>query len=124
MMRDRDQCNQFYDGRFGTFAIIKGHGPVALCGEGLIVALHGIHGPEALCGERLIDVLHDVHCQLPLWRGAHCRTQPICHSWQVVCVVPMEITFMDNEGNIFVFDEFIQQMNSYKRIHTCEFIIR
>jgi hypothetical protein len=28
-------------------------------------------------------------------------------------VVPMEITFMDNEGNIFVLDEFIEQMNSY-----------
>jgi hypothetical protein len=28
-------------------------------------------------------------------------------------VVPMEITFMDNGGNIFVLDEFIGQMNSY-----------
>ncbi len=28
-------------------------------------------------------------------------------------VVPMEITFMDNGGNIFVLDEFIEQMNSY-----------
>jgi hypothetical protein len=27
-------------------------------------------------------------------------------------VVPMEITFMDNEGHIFVLDEFIGQMNS------------
>jgi hypothetical protein len=26
-------------------------------------------------------------------------------------VVPMEITFMDNGGNIFVLDEFIGQMN-------------
>jgi hypothetical protein len=29
-----------------------------------------------------------------------------------VLVVPMEITFMDNGGNIFVLDEFIEQMNS------------
>jgi hypothetical protein len=28
-------------------------------------------------------------------------------------VMPMEITFMDNGGNIFVLDEFIKQMNSY-----------
>jgi hypothetical protein len=28
-------------------------------------------------------------------------------------VVPMEKTFMDNGGNIFVFDEFIEQMNSH-----------
>ena len=28
-------------------------------------------------------------------------------------VVPMEITFMDNGRNIFVLDEFIEQMNSY-----------
>jgi hypothetical protein len=28
-------------------------------------------------------------------------------------VVPMEITFMDNGGNIFELDEFIEQMNSY-----------
>jgi hypothetical protein len=28
-------------------------------------------------------------------------------------VVPMEITFLDNGGNIFVLDEFIDQMNSY-----------
>jgi hypothetical protein len=30
-----------------------------------------------------------------------------------VRVVPMEITFMDNGGNIFVLDEFREQMNSY-----------
>ncbi len=35
-------------------------------------------------------------------------------------VVPMEITFMDNGGNIFVLDEFIEQMNSYIWIRTCE----
>jgi hypothetical protein len=29
-------------------------------------------------------------------------------------VVPMEITFMDNGGNIFILDEFMEQMNSYK----------
>jgi hypothetical protein len=28
-------------------------------------------------------------------------------------VVPMEITFMDNGGNIFVLDELIGQINSY-----------
>ncbi len=28
-------------------------------------------------------------------------------------VVPMEITFMDNGGNVFVLDELIEQMNSY-----------
>jgi hypothetical protein len=28
-------------------------------------------------------------------------------------VVPMEITFMDNGGHIFVLDEFIKQMNSH-----------
>ncbi len=28
-------------------------------------------------------------------------------------VVPMEITFMDDGGNIFVLDEFIEYMNSY-----------
>jgi hypothetical protein len=27
-------------------------------------------------------------------------------------VVPMEIAFMDNRENIFVLDEFIEQMNS------------
>jgi hypothetical protein len=27
--------------------------------------------------------------------------------------MPMEITFMDNGGNIFVLDEFIDQINSY-----------
>jgi hypothetical protein len=37
-------------------------------------------------------------------------------------VVPMEITFMENGGNIFVLDEFIDQMNSYIWICTCEFI--
>jgi hypothetical protein len=28
-------------------------------------------------------------------------------------VLPMEITFMDNGGNIFLLDEFIEQMNPY-----------
>ncbi len=37
-------------------------------------------------------------------------------------VVPMEITFMDNGGNIFVLNEFIEQINSYIWIRTCEFI--
>jgi hypothetical protein len=28
-------------------------------------------------------------------------------------VAPMEITFLDNGGNIFILDESIEQMNSY-----------
>jgi hypothetical protein len=28
-------------------------------------------------------------------------------------VMPIEITFMDNGENIFILDEFIEQMNSY-----------
>ncbi len=37
-------------------------------------------------------------------------------------VVPMEITFMDNGGNIFVLYEFIDYMNLYIiRSHTYEF---
>ncbi len=39
-------------------------------------------------------------------------------------VMPMEITFIDNGGNIFVLDEFINQMNSHIWICTCEFITR
>jgi hypothetical protein len=39
-------------------------------------------------------------------------------------VMPMEITFMENGGNIFVLDESIEHMNSYIRIYTCEFINR
>jgi hypothetical protein len=30
--------------------------------------------------------------------------------WRVGCVVPMEITFIDNGGNIFVFYEFKDYM--------------
>ncbi len=37
-------------------------------------------------------------------------------------VVPMEITFLDNGGNIFVLGEFIEQMNSYVWVCTCVFI--
>jgi hypothetical protein len=37
-------------------AIVKGCGPVALCGKGLIVARHNIHGHIALCGKGLIIV--------------------------------------------------------------------
>ncbi len=33
---------------------------------------------------RLIVTGQDVHGQLPLWRGAHCCSQPSCHSWQGV----------------------------------------
>jgi hypothetical protein len=31
----------------------------------------------------------------------------------MIVVMHMEITFMDNGGNIFVLNEFIEQMNSY-----------
>ncbi len=37
-------------------------------------------------------------------------------------VVPMEITFMDNGGNIFVLCEFIDYENSHVWSHTSEFI--
>ncbi len=39
-----------------------------------------------------------------------------------IYVLPMEITFMDIGGHIFVLDEFIEHINSHIRIHTCEFI--
>jgi hypothetical protein len=51
IMRDCDWCNQFYCGLFGAFTIIKGCGPVALCGKGLVVALHGI-GDQLPCVAR------------------------------------------------------------------------
>ncbi len=86
MMKDCNWCNQFYRGRFGSFTIIKGCGPVTHCGKGLIVALYGIRSPKALCGERLIVILHDVCGQLPLWQGAHCCTQPSHHHWQQFAV--------------------------------------
>jgi hypothetical protein len=39
-------------------------------------------------------------------------------------VMPMEITFMDYGGNIFVLCKFIDYMNSYiKRSHTNEFTL-
>jgi hypothetical protein len=47
------------------------------------------------------------------------RTYWVLCTWSVM---PMEITFMDNGWNIFVLDEFIEQMNSYVQIYTCEFI--
>jgi hypothetical protein len=36
-----------------------------------------------------------------------------------ISVVPMEITFMDNGGHVFVLDEFIEQMNTniYEFVH-------
>jgi hypothetical protein len=37
---------------------------------------------------------------------------------------PWKYPFMDNGGNIFILDEFLEQMNSYIQIRTCEFIIR
>jgi hypothetical protein len=47
MVKDRNWRNQSYRGLFGTFTIVKGHHPVALCGEGLVVALHCVRGPNA-----------------------------------------------------------------------------
>ncbi len=39
-------------------------------------------------------------------------------------VLPMEITFMDNGGNIFILCEFIDYMNFYIiQSHTCEFTL-
>ncbi len=68
MIRDCNWRNWFNCERCGTFTIVKGRGPVTYCGEGLLVALHGICNPKALCGKRLIVVLHNVHGQLPLWQ--------------------------------------------------------
>jgi hypothetical protein len=34
-------------------------------------------------------------------------------TWLLALVVPMEITFMDNGGNIFNFCEFIDYVNSH-----------
>ncbi len=34
---------------FGAFTIAEGCGPVTYCGEGLVVALHGICNPNAAC---------------------------------------------------------------------------
>ncbi len=44
MVRDHDWHDQFNHVRFGAFTIAEGHGPVTYCGEGLVVALHGVHG--------------------------------------------------------------------------------
>jgi hypothetical protein len=42
-----------------------------------------------------------------------CRYVPDPMDLEKPRVMPMEITFMDNGGNIFVLDEFIEQTNSY-----------
>jgi hypothetical protein len=67
MVKDHNWHDQFNRERFGTFTIIEGCGPVTYCGDGLVIALHGVCGPKALCGKRPIIVLHDVRGQLPLW---------------------------------------------------------
>ena len=41
------QHDQFNQECFGTFAIIAGCGLVTYCGEGLVVALHGVRNPNA-----------------------------------------------------------------------------
>ncbi len=86
MVRGYNWHNQFHCERFGAFMIVKGCGPAAHCGKGLVVALHGVLGLKGLRDERLIIVLHDVRGQLPLWQGAHHCTQPSCHPWQGVCL--------------------------------------
>jgi hypothetical protein len=47
MTRDCIWHDQFYCKCFGIFAIIEEHGPVTLCGEGLVVSLHDVCGPNA-----------------------------------------------------------------------------
>jgi hypothetical protein len=47
MVKGRNWCDQSYRGRFGAFTIVKGGGPVTYCGEGLVVALHGVRDPNA-----------------------------------------------------------------------------
>jgi hypothetical protein len=42
MVKGRDWCDQSYRWRFGAFTIVEGRGPVTYCGEGLVVALHGV----------------------------------------------------------------------------------
>jgi hypothetical protein len=69
IVRDCNWCNQFNREHFGAFMIVKGHGPVNYCGEGLSVALHGLCGPNAAyqmtysancpCGEGLIVAFFD-----------------------------------------------------------------
>ncbi len=48
------------------------------------------------------------HYVVVIWRG-----MIIDYESKYTFVVPMEITFMDNGGNIFILDELIGQMNSY-----------
>ncbi len=56
-----------------------------------------------------------------MWEAMPVKSYPILktfihevHTPGASCpVVPMEITFIDNGGNLFVLDEFIEQMNSY-----------
>jgi hypothetical protein len=42
MMRDCNWHDQFYQERFGVVTIVEGCGLVALCGKGLVVALHKV----------------------------------------------------------------------------------
>ncbi len=76
-----DWHDQFYGGHIGTFTIIKGCGPVTLCGKGLIVALHDVCGQSPLWQEAHCCLLWHTQPML-LWWGAHCCTQPSCHPWQ------------------------------------------
>ncbi len=81
--------NWFYPERIGTFTIVKEGGPVAHCGKGLVVALHGVRGSKALCGERLIVVLHDIHGKLPLWQGDCCLSlQQMWPPWRACHTCP------------------------------------
>jgi hypothetical protein len=47
MVKGRDWCDQSYRGRFGAFTIVEGRGPVTYCGEGRVVASHGVRDPNA-----------------------------------------------------------------------------
>ncbi len=66
--------------------VVIGRGPVALCGEELVIALHDICNPIVLCGKRFILALRHVRGKFSLWQGAHYCSQHSRHSWQEVIV--------------------------------------
>ena len=60
------QHDQFNCERFGAFTIVEGCGPVTYCGDGLVVALHGMRNPNAAyqCTRSLVLV---GRCSLSTW---------------------------------------------------------
>jgi hypothetical protein len=82
MMKDCDWLNQVYCKCFANFTIVEGHGPVAHCGKGLVVALHGICA-NCPSGKRLIIALHDV------------RNQCLCGKGLIV--IPSPVTILGKE---------------------------